>query len=92
MQWKSEIEKYTGKALSVSIFHGASKGTSSAAELAETDVILTTYNQLESVYRKQQHGFKRKNGLYKEKSLLHKVKFHRVILDEAHNIKVCYDS
>lgn len=42
---------------------------------------------LESVYRKQQSGFKRKDGIVKEKSIIHKVKFHRVVLDEAHNIK-----
>lgn len=42
---------------------------------------------LESMYRKQQHGFKRKDGLVKENSVLHKIQFHRVILDEAHNIK-----
>ncbi|CAM9011065.1 unnamed protein product [Wickerhamomyces anomalus] len=39
------------------------------------------------VYRKQQYGFKRKNGTVKEKSPLHAIQFYRVILDEAHNIK-----
>lgn len=39
------------------------------------------------MFRKQQHGFKRKGGLVKENSILHKIQFHRVILDEAHNIK-----
>lgn len=88
MQWKSEIEKYTGTALSVYVFHGSSK-TTDHKELAKHNVILTTYNLLESVFRKQESGFKRKAGLYKEKSALHKISYHRVILDEAHNIKVC---
>ena len=42
---------------------------------------------LESVFRKQNTGFKRVDGIHKERSLLHSVEFFRVILDEAHNIK-----
>lgn len=87
MQWRSEIEKYTGSALSVYVFHGAAK-TADHKNLASHHVILTTYNLLESVFRKQESGFKRKAGLFKEKSALHRIKYHRVILDEAHNIKV----
>jgi SNF2 family DNA or RNA helicase len=86
MQWKAEIEKYTGSALSVYIFHGAGK-TAHHKELAKYNVVLTTYNLLESVFRKQESGFKRKAGLVKEASVLHKIDYHRVILDEAHNIK-----
>lgn len=47
---------------------------------------------LESAFRRQEQGIKRKdeNGdpiIVKEKSILHKVNWHRIILDEAHNIK-----
>jgi DNA repair protein RAD16 len=42
---------------------------------------------LESVFRKQNTGFKRADGIHKERSLLHSVDFFRIILDEAHNIK-----
>jgi DNA repair protein RAD16 len=87
MQWKSEIEKYdTNKVLKVYVYHGANR-TSSIKDLSGYNVIITTYNILESVYRKQEQGFKRQSGLFKEKSAIHAVSYHRVILDEAHNIK-----
>lgn len=87
MQWKHEIEKHTheGK-LKVLLFHGANR-TTDIEELNKYDIILTSYSVLESVFRKQNYGFKRKGGLVKEKSPLHAIKFYRVILDEAHNIK-----
>jgi len=88
MQWKAEIEKYTGAALKVYVFHGLAKTTDHKA-LSEYNVVLTSYNLLESVYRKQQTGYRRKNGIAKEDSVLHKIEFHRVVLDEAHSIKVC---
>ncbi|GME78324.1 unnamed protein product [Ambrosiozyma monospora] len=56
-------------------------------ELEEFDVIMTTYAVVESCFRKERYGFKRKGRLVKEKSLLHNKHFYRVILDEAHNIK-----
>ncbi|GEQ66775.1 hypothetical protein JCM33374_g438 [Metschnikowia sp. JCM 33374] len=87
MQWKHEIENHTkeGK-LKVLLFHGANRATTKK-ELEEYDVILTSYSVLESVYRKERYGFKRKDGVVKQKSPLHAVDFYRVILDEAHNIK-----
>lgn len=87
MQWKNEIEKHTiPGSLKVLLYHGA-KRSNNVKELMEYDVILTSYSVLESVHRKQMYGFKRKNGLVKEKSALHSIPFYRVILDEAHNIK-----
>lgn len=86
MQWKHEIESHTNNKLKVLLFHGANR-TSDVKELSSYDVILTSYSVLESVYRKERYGFKRKDGLVKEKSSLHAIKFYRVILDEAHNIK-----
>ncbi|KAG2732375.1 hypothetical protein G9P44_004792 [Scheffersomyces stipitis] len=87
MQWKNEIEKHTEPGLlKVLLYHGANR-TTDVKELSKYDVILTSYSVLESVYRKENHGFKRKSGLVKEKSALHAVEFYRVILDEAHNIK-----
>lgn len=89
VQWKNEIEKHTNNALSVIVYHGANRELD-VEKLAEADVIMTTYSVLESMYRKQTTGFKRKDGIYKEDSALHKMKFHRVVLDEAHNIKVSF--
>jgi DNA repair protein RAD16 len=40
-----------------------------------------------SCFRKQEKGFKRKDLIIKEKSPIHKIKWKRVVLDEAHNIK-----
>ncbi|CAI5758920.1 unnamed protein product [Candida verbasci] len=86
MQWKHEIEKHTDGKMKVCLFHGANRATK-IKDLLEYDVILTSYSVLESSYRKQQYGFRRKNGLVKEKSPIHNIEFYRVILDEAHNIK-----
>jgi DNA repair protein RAD16 len=42
---------------------------------------------LESMYRKQEAGFKRKGEIVKEGSILHEINWKRIILDECHNIK-----
>lgn len=42
---------------------------------------------LESMHRKEVKGWSRNNGLVKEDSIIHSIKFHRLILDEAHSIK-----
>ncbi|GME92864.1 unnamed protein product [Ambrosiozyma monospora] len=86
MQWKTEIENHAGGALKVGMFHGANRAKT-MKELEEFDVIMTTYAVVESCFRKERYGFKRKGRLVKEKSLLHNKHFYRVILDEAHNIK-----
>ncbi|SCU88148.1 LAMI_0D08966g1_1 [Lachancea mirantina] len=86
IQWKNEIEQHTAGKLKTYIFHGANR-TSNVGEFKDVDVLLTTYSVLESVFRKQVYGFKRKTGVVKEPSLLHNMNFYRVILDEAHNIK-----
>lgn len=86
MQWRSEIETHTDRGLTICIFHGANRELSEK-KLKEFDVILTTYSVIESVFRKQQSGFRRKDGVIKEKSVLHSIQFFRIILDEAHNVK-----
>lgn len=90
MQWTAEIESYTGGLLKTLVFHGTNSKSKnlSAKDLKKYDILMMSYNTLESLYRKQEKGFKRKDGLYKERSAVHQITFHRVILDEAHCIKV----
>ncbi|CAE6445882.1 unnamed protein product [Rhizoctonia solani] len=85
MQWKNEIEAHT-EGFKVYMFHGGSR-EKNTKELGKYDVVLTTYAVMESSFRKQVSGFKRKGEIVKEKSPLHGVKWRRIILDEAHNIK-----
>ncbi|KAG0210473.1 DNA repair protein rad16 [Mortierella sp. GBA30] len=85
VQWRNEITDHA-PSLKVLIYHGPYR-TESMKELLSHDVVLTTYSIIESGYRKQKYGFKRKGMTVKEDSLLHRIKWHRIILDEAHNIK-----
>ncbi|KAI0352754.1 hypothetical protein OH77DRAFT_756955 [Trametes cingulata] len=86
MQWRNEIEMHTDGLLKTLVWHGASR-ESSVNELKKYDVVLTSYAVLESCFRKQHSGFKRKGKIVKERSPLHAIEWNRVILDEAHNIK-----
>lgn len=89
MQWQQEIMSYTDGTLKTFVYHGTNQKTKgiTVKDLKRYDVIMMSYNSLESMYRKQEKGFKRKNGIHKEDSVIHAIKFHRVILDEAHCIK-----
>ncbi|RCI11498.1 hypothetical protein L249_7694 [Ophiocordyceps polyrhachis-furcata BCC 54312] len=89
MQWQSEIKDYTDGTLKTIVFHGTNQKTKgmTVKELKKYDVIMMSYNSLESMFRKQERGFTRKNGIHKEKSVIHSIDFHRIILDEAHCIK-----
>ncbi|KAF8075888.1 SNF2 family N-terminal domain-containing protein [Lyophyllum atratum] len=85
MQWRNEIEAHTD-GLKVLVWHGSSR-ESDVKELKKYDVVLTTYAVMESCFRKQQSGFKRKGMIVKEKSPIHEIHWNRIVLDEAHNIK-----
>ncbi|KAI9781505.1 MAG: DNA repair protein rad16 [Geoglossum umbratile] len=93
MEWQSEINDYTNGKLRVLVYHGQEKSKLSRADLRKHNVILVTYAGLEYIYRKQQKGVRRKEEdveeveLVKADSLIHSLKWHRVILDEAHSIK-----
>lgn len=83
MQWMNEIESYTDGTLKTIVMHGSNSKANkvkTAKDLKKYDVILMSYNSLESMYRRQEKGFKRKDALHKERSLIHSVHFHRVIL------------
>ncbi|OAV97831.1 hypothetical protein PTTG_25838 [Puccinia triticina 1-1 BBBD Race 1] len=85
MQWRNEIEKFA-KGLTVNVWHGGNR-SSAQEEMESFDVVLTSFAVLESAFRRQNSGYRRKGQILKESSLLHQIEWHRVILDEAHNIK-----
>ncbi|KZV68906.1 hypothetical protein PENSPDRAFT_676284 [Peniophora sp. CONT] len=85
MQWRNEIATHT-KGMRVVVWHGAAR-ENNIKELVKNDVVLTTYAVVESCFRKQEAGWKRKGVIVKEKSPVHSIEWNRVILDEAHNIK-----
>jgi DNA repair protein RAD16 len=89
MQWQSEIGSYTDGTLKTFVYHGTNQKAKgmTVSQLKKFDVIMMSYNSLESMYRKQEKGFKRKDGIHKERSVIHSINFHRIILDEAHSIK-----
>ncbi|KAH0563005.1 hypothetical protein GP486_002425 [Trichoglossum hirsutum] len=94
IQWQSEISDYTNGKLKVLVYHGQKKERLRKTDLKKHDVILITYSGLEHIYRKEQKGVRRKADLDEEEeeivkadSLIHSIKWHRVILDEAHSIK-----
>ncbi|EPZ32474.1 Helicase, superfamily 1/2, ATP-binding domain-containing protein [Rozella allomycis CSF55] len=87
LQWKAEFIKHAKPDIvKICIFYGQDRPTS-ADDLLEYDVILTTYAVVESSYRKQKYGFTRKKQKVFADSPLHKMNFYRVVLDEAHAIK-----
>lgn len=89
MQWQNEINEYTDGKLRVLIYHNSNPKvkTLKMKDLRGFDVIMISYSGLESVYRKESKGWKRDDGLVKENSKIHAINYHRLILDEAHNIK-----
>jgi DNA repair protein RAD16 len=86
----SHYHRYTNGKLNVLVHHNTDPKVKklTLAQLKGYDVIMISYSGLESTYRKQSKGWKRKDeSLVKENSKIHAIKFHRLILDEAHNIK-----
>ncbi|KAJ5640398.1 hypothetical protein N7528_000023 [Penicillium herquei] len=89
MQWTSEIKDYTDGKLKVLVYHNSDSKVKNLkpADLRKYDVIMISYSSLESIYRKQEKGWTRGREFVKADSAVHAVDYHRVILDEAHNIK-----
>ncbi|ODM96360.1 Transcription termination factor 2 [Orchesella cincta] len=79
LQWQDEI-KSKGHGLRVLVHHGSNR-TLSAPTLAQYDVVLTTYETVTSDIPKENH-FRRH-----VKKAVARVFWHRIVLDEAHNIR-----
>ncbi|KAK3112289.1 DNA repair protein rad16 [Teratosphaeriaceae sp. CCFEE 6253] len=89
MQWSTEIKDYTDGKLNVLVYHGQNakvKGMT-VNQLKQFDVIMISYNSLESLHRKETKGWTRGEDIVKQASPIHAIHFHRLILDEAHSIK-----
>ncbi|KAF2768701.1 hypothetical protein EJ03DRAFT_328009 [Teratosphaeria nubilosa] len=89
MQWSAEIKEYTDGKLNVLVYHGQNnkvKGMT-VKQLRKFDVIMISYNSLESLHRKETKGWNRGENIIKEDSPINAIRFHRLILDEAHSIK-----
>ncbi|KIV95316.1 hypothetical protein PV10_02986 [Exophiala mesophila] len=90
MQWQAEIGDYTSGKLKVLVYHVSANPKCkllTKKDLKKYDVIMVSYSGLESMFRKQHKGWNRNDGIVKEDSILHSIKYHRLILDEAHSIK-----
>ncbi|KAL7747820.1 DNA repair protein rad16 [Sorochytrium milnesiophthora] len=87
-QWCDEISAHVKdeSKLSVLIFHGNDR-TTDIEELKQYDIVITSYAIVETMWRKQHQGFKRRGEVIKADSALHQIHWFRIILDEAHNIK-----
>ncbi|KAK8106768.1 SNF2 family N-terminal domain-containing protein [Apiospora kogelbergensis] len=71
--WVNEIDCHTGTSLKSFKYHGTER-EKNTEDLASYDVVITTYNTLASDYKKK-------------KSILHKIGWYRIVLDEAHYIR-----
>ncbi|KAF2463682.1 uncharacterized protein BDR25DRAFT_297497 [Lindgomyces ingoldianus] len=89
MQWSNEIREYTDGKLKVLVYHGTNAQCKkmTVKDLKKHDVIMVSYNSLESLHRKETKGWSRGENIVKEASPLHAITYHRLILDEAHSIK-----
>lgn len=89
LQWSAEISEYTDGKLNVLVYHGQNSKIKNmkVSDLKKYDVIMISYNSLESLHRKETKGWSRGEDIIVEDSPIHAIHFHRLILDEAHSIK-----
>merc|ERR1711871_1641168 len=77
-QWQSEISRFTVEnSLKVKVYHGSNRADCSLKDLADADVVLTSYKVLEIEYRKATAGFKVQCSVCKKKFYPEKLRVHR---------------
>ena len=93
-QWHREIQAFSApRALAVSVYYGPDR-PSDPHFLRSQDVVISTYGTLQSDYAGGSGGAARVDAdgmISGAKSGLYSVRWGRVVLDEAHNIKVIVD-
>lgn len=84
-QWEREIQSKVKPAyrLKTCILHGAVPRGMTVSKLLSYDVVLTTYGKVAAEYKASPQQRRKKPPLL----LANDARFHRIILDEAHNIK-----
>jgi hypothetical protein len=78
-QWMDEARAKTAGSMRIHMYHGGKRETSAEALAVDYDLVVTTYATLSSVF-----GAKKGTGAH---SPLHRVKWHRLVLDESHTVK-----
>jgi SNF2 family DNA or RNA helicase len=99
-QWEKEIDRHIapGHKLKVHLYHGSGKSADFAA-LRQYDVVLTTFGCLTSEYKQLKSARESMLREQETRGLIHRKPkdrlallgsdsmWHRIIIDEAHNIK-----
>lgn len=91
--WQDQIATHVhaSNPLRVFLFHGNNRATTSFAELKHYDIVITTYSTLAMEWKRalQTPGFYEGGNMHtvSNMSLLHRIRWFRVVLDEAHMIK-----
>ncbi|KAF6828597.1 DNA repair and recombination protein rad5c [Colletotrichum musicola] len=71
--WENEVKKHVDGGLSCVKYHGPGR-EKNPDEIRNSDIVVTTYNTLSAEYEKKS-------------SILHRIGWYRVVLDEAHIIR-----
>lgn len=84
-QWEREIDDKVkpGHKLKTIVFHGAKKRNMTVTKLLSYDVVITTYGTISHEWKRVYESRKHEPALLLSSDTM----FHRIILDEAHNIK-----
>ncbi|KAL7972031.1 SNF2 family N-terminal domain-containing protein [Trichoderma sp. SZMC 28014] len=73
--WIDEINKYLKEGVKKIKYHGSDRPTE-LEEILDSDIVVTTYSTLKAEFQNKS-----------KKSLLHRIDWYRIVLDEAHIIR-----